>query len=1172
MELSRNSHHDAERCCSVTITNREVFALDPTKGDIPNLGVAKVKNPEDTNDWATLEWELRSFVCEGEYERGLDRILDQFLSHLSQNEQPAAWVSGFFGSGKSHLMRVLEYLWRDYHLPSGASARGLTSLTPDIERHLTELSAAAKRAGGIWSAAGTLGSGASGSVRLAFLGVIFDAAGLPQQYAPARLAVWLKSEGLYDAVRSQVAALDKNFEHELRNLYVSPVLAQALIDAGAAFGNTASDVSTTLQTQFPMVDDISNDEMLDAFEQVLQLQSDSPGKLPLTLVALDEMQQYINDDNAKALNVQDLVEGCSSRFGSQVLIVATGQAALTANPTLQKLIDRFSVTVALSDTDVETVVRKVVLRKKPEAVPQIQAALDNVSGEIDRQLGGTRLEAKAADKTTLVSDYPLLPTRRRFWEKSLRAIDKAGKAGVLRTQLKIVHEAARSVADQPLGHVIGGDFVFRSESASMLQSGVLLKEIDELIRGLEDGTPDGELKSRACALVFLISQLPHEGVGDTGVRATAPMIADLLVEELSTDGARLRKDVPRVLNELVEQGRVMKLGDEFRLQTEEGAEWTKEFSQRRAAIRDDATRMSQLRNEWLLKVVDDELSGIKLVHGDSATPRKFARFWGDDEPVVDGSAIPIWIRDEWNVTESKAKDAAAREGNESPIVFVLLPKIEADAIRDALAGYAAALDTVNQRPEPQTDEGRQAKRGMQSRVSEGERRLASLFGTVVAKARVFQGGGNELTTSSLRGGVETAGRHALTRQFPKFATADNPNWGKVITRTRDGAPDALAAVGWTSDVPANPVCKEALARVSAAGTKGSDVQRQLSDPPYGWPKDAIDGALLTLLAGGNVRAEREGQRIGGPKELPATQVGKATFYKEDEPPALQERLAVKGLLTEARVSFVSNEEGAAISGLLQHLAELAARAGGPAPLPAPPDTSHLDGLKALAGNQQFRAVAEQAEQLRQDNAVWTARVEQREQREIAWSKLQRLLDHAGGLEAATNVRNEADAILTNRLLLADPDPIAPLIDQLCTAVRAAVNEGVKDLSAAVTNERNALEQSDGWTELAADQQASVLSVANLEVPSPPELSSLDLVLAALDAKPLGSYRDRIDALPAKAAAARLKIAEIIDPDPPVVSIKPPGATIRSQSDVDSYVSALRDRLTKHVDAGETVII
>src|SRR5207249_4116269 len=144
-------------------------------------------------------------------------------------------------------------------------------------------------------------------------------------------------------------------------------------------GTTAAAVSAALQAQYPSVDDISNDQMLDAFEQVLELQTTTKGKIPLTLVALDEMQQYINDDNAKAEHVQHLVEGCSSRFGSQVLVVATGQAALTANPTLQKLIDRFSVTVALSDTDVETVVRKVVLRKKPDTVAEIQAVLDKYS-------------------------------------------------------------------------------------------------------------------------------------------------------------------------------------------------------------------------------------------------------------------------------------------------------------------------------------------------------------------------------------------------------------------------------------------------------------------------------------------------------------------------------------------------------------------------------------------------------------------------------------------------------------------------------------------------------------------------------------------------------------------------------------------------------------------------
>ena len=869
-------------------------------------------------------------------------------------------------------MRVLEYLWRDYTLPSGSSARDLTRLTPEIKRHLAELSGVAKRVGGLWSAAGTLGSGASGSVRLAFLEIVFDAAGLPKQYPLARLVIYLKNEDLYDAVSSAVEGTGRTFEDELRNLYVSPVLAQALLNAGVAFGETPGEIRAALRSQYPMMEDISSDEMLHVFGQVLKLVSSTSDELPLALIVLDEMQQYINDENTKAEHVQSLVEGCSARFGSQVVVVATGQAALTANPTLQKLIDRFSVTVALSDTDVETVVREVVLRKKPDSVTAIEEALEKVSGEIDRQLGGTRLAAKAADREDLVADYPLLPTRRRFWERALRAIDKAGKAGVLRTQLKIVHEAARSVAHRPLGEVIGGDFVFRCESASMLQSGVLLREVDQFIRGLWDDSIDGELKSRACALAFLISQLPRDGFGDTGVRATAPVIADLLIQDLEADGVALRKEVPRILGELVEQGRLMKLDEEFHLQTEEGADWTREFNQRRASIRDDAARIAQLRNEWLQATVTNELAGVKLLQGESKTPRRFDWHWGDGEPTVDGTAIPLWIRDEWNVSETNARNAAARAGIESPIVFVHLPRVEAEAVRDALATHAAAVDTISQRPEPQTEEGQQAKRGMQSRAEEGERRLSRLFRAVVEQARVFQGGGNELTTSSLRGGVETAGRHALSRQFSKFHVADDANWGRVKAKARDGALDALTHVGWTGEVAANPVCKEVLARTSAAGTKGSEIRRQLDAPPYGWPKDAIEGALLTLLANGNIRAERDGKPVQGAKELPVPQIGQATFYKEDQPPTVTERIAVRGLLTEATVPYVPEHEGAAISGLLQHVRELADRAGGPPPLPSAPDTSYIEHVQGLAGNQQFRAVADAAGQLRKDIERWSA--------------------------------------------------------------------------------------------------------------------------------------------------------------------------------------------------------
>jgi hypothetical protein len=154
--------------------NRELFIEDPTHKDIPNLGVAKVGHPDDARSWQVLEYELKSFVCEGEYERGLDRILSTYLSHLDQDSQPAVWISGFYGSGKSHLVRVLEQLWRDEPIPAtGATPRGLVQVTQRVEDSLRELTAAGKRSGGLWSAAGTLGAGAGDSVRLAFLAILF---------------------------------------------------------------------------------------------------------------------------------------------------------------------------------------------------------------------------------------------------------------------------------------------------------------------------------------------------------------------------------------------------------------------------------------------------------------------------------------------------------------------------------------------------------------------------------------------------------------------------------------------------------------------------------------------------------------------------------------------------------------------------------------------------------------------------------------------------------------------------------------------------------------------------------------------------------------------------------------------------------------------------------------
>ena len=68
-----------------------------------NQGQARITDRNDERTRAELQEELKTFVCEGQYADGIARIVESFLKNLRHTSQKAAGVSGFFGSGKSHV-------------------------------------------------------------------------------------------------------------------------------------------------------------------------------------------------------------------------------------------------------------------------------------------------------------------------------------------------------------------------------------------------------------------------------------------------------------------------------------------------------------------------------------------------------------------------------------------------------------------------------------------------------------------------------------------------------------------------------------------------------------------------------------------------------------------------------------------------------------------------------------------------------------------------------------------------------------------------------------------------------------------------------------------------------------------------------------------------------------
>jgi hypothetical protein len=571
------------------VLNKDVFDRNPLEQSLENDGVSKVDNV------AALPYELSTFVCEGEYERGLDRILTSYLSHLSHATQPSAWVSGFYGSGKSHLVKILEALWRNEPFPDGRRPRDIVNLPHHIEVQLKELSAEAKRAGGVWSASGMMTESANKSVRMLILGIVYKAAGLSSNYGRARFRLWLRENGWEADTIRMIEEASRDPLHEFEQYLVSPYVRKAIGELSGMSADDARDLRKDMAAQFNR-EDISIDEMESALKQVLRAQSDDGKQIPLTLIVLDETQQYIGENGDRAQAVQEAVERIQSAFESKVLVVATGQAALTGTANLQKLQGRFTVNVMLSDKDVEHVVREVVLRKDPTKADDVARTINSVEGEIDRHLHSSKIAPRAEDKQVLVADYPLLPTRNRFWANLLHQLDPTGTSGQLRTQLRVVHGANVHVADKPLGNVIPADFIYNQLQSRLQQSGALPRDVSNMINDQEDGTEEGRLRARLIQLIFLIEKLPREDLSNIGLKATPDNLADLLVEDLKLGSTDLRRRIPEILQNLEDDGKLLRHADgSYAIQTGETLKWQQRFQQERQGLASNSGPLGDIR-------------------------------------------------------------------------------------------------------------------------------------------------------------------------------------------------------------------------------------------------------------------------------------------------------------------------------------------------------------------------------------------------------------------------------------------------------------------------------------------------------------------------------------------------------------------------------------------------
>lgn len=1148
--------------------NRDIYQLDPTKNRLANNGVAEVKDDQSAQALNTLRYELETFVCDGEYEAGMEKILSTYLRNLADgHEQPGVWISGFFGSGKSHLAKMLRALWVNQPFGDGVSARDIADLPQEIQDHLKELSITAARHGGLHAASGTLGAGADNNVRLALLNIVFKSAGLPEQYHQARFVLWLKKEGLLDQVKALVEAEDDDWLDELDDLYMSRSIAGALLEVDNTLASDIKQMRQLLKEQYPHVQDVTNKQMVDAITEALS----QDGQFPATLIVLDEVQQYVGTDAEKAHQVQEVVETCCkhSAFSNKLLFVATGQSALSGMPNLQRLMGRFQIPIQLSDTDVESVIRKVILQKKESAKPQLDQVLKNHLGEISRQLRGTKIEHHRDDEQVMLADYPLLPVRRRFWEKVLRIVDTTGTVSQLRNQLKVIHEAAQATADEPLGHVVPADFIYNQIAVNLLQTGVISKEISEVIGRFSAGNEQDQLKGRILALILLIGKLPTDPTADCGVRATADMLSDLLIDNLSNGKDAIRTRVPQLLQALADDGLVMAMktsvGTEYRLQTQESAQWYDTFRQEEADLRGNMQRIENIRVDLLHKTVRSQIAQVRLTQGKCNEPRQVVLCTEAEPPADADKKIYVWLQDGWGMDEKSFVSEARRRPPAEPTIFLFVPARNRSELTNAIIAEHAADATLQKRGIPNTDAGKDARTAMETRYRDAKKQVEALLREIFDGVLVLQSGGSEVDGNTITERVDTAARASLIRLYREFDAADHTGWGTVFIRAgKDGGQNALEAVEFKGDPEQHPVCAQ-IKRFIGVSKKGKEIREQFQQAPYGWPQDAIDGALFTLVAAGILITEDVSGNAVPLGKLERKHIAQTGFKPESITIRPVDLIKIRGVLTACGIPCQSGEEGSKLVELIEKGRSLAARAGGEAPFPERPSTTVFDELARQSNNAQLKLVLDHQDDIKTAITDWAGTAERIAARREDWTLLSELLRLSKGLSFHEQVQQEVDAILARRSILDEPNPTRSLIQQLVTNLRNAINHYIDAYCSKHAHCLAQLQADSHWQQLSPEQQNTMLNKRNLLTLPQPGLNDADAIIDALTEVSLEQWSDRTDSLTSKFDSARLEAVQLLQPK--LQRINLPRTTFESEAEVDEWLARVKQQILDKLSDG-----
>lgn len=619
-------------------------------------GVIKIGQEDDINVYQELE----EYVVTRELSKHLSEFFEAYKKGLNNyTDKMGVWISGFFGSGKSHFLKILSYLLENKEVQG---KRAINYFDDKLEDSM--VLADIKMAGdtsadvvlfNIDSKSDSNSKSNKDAIVKVFMKVFNEIQGFCAALPwVAELERQLVKDDRYETFKSKFEELSGSKWIDAREdfYFEEDNIVKALAETTKMSEDAARNWYNKAEENYSL--------SIEKFANRVKEYIESKGTNHHVVFLVDEIGQYIGDDVGLMLNLQTVVEDLGTYCGGRAWVIVTSQQDIDSITKVKgndfsKIQGRFNTRLNLSSANVDEVIKRRILRKTDVAKDTLKLLYQDKEAILKNLITFSADTAEMKTYKTeedFTSVYPFITYQFNLLQSVFTGIRLHGASGKHlsegeRSLLSAFQESAIMYADQEVGKLIPFSAFYETVEA------FLDSNIRTVIIRAEDNERLTKEDVEVLKVLFLIKYVKE-------MPSNIENIATLMVKHIDDDKIELKKQIEESLKRLTKETLIQKNGNEYIFLTHEEQDVNKEIQNIPIDI-----------SETILKIGEEVFEGIY----DEKKYRYNARYHFDFNKIIDDrflspqkseiglKVITPYFDTGVELTEQELKMMSARENN-----------------------------------------------------------------------------------------------------------------------------------------------------------------------------------------------------------------------------------------------------------------------------------------------------------------------------------------------------------------------------------------------------------------------------------------------------------------------------------------------------------------------------